>query len=943
MPAQGRAASRRRLAGALALVAAVALALPLWAGLTLRDRILAEAEREIATQADIALAATERRLQSLRFALFGLPGWIDGPALSSGLFDQEVHAALKRLEQVAQQGLGFVAIAPDGRPVATAVAARTPGLPASLIGRPNLVTLGPMTPSGLTVSAPYAAMARHVAGRPIVAISRELPAGGWVQALVQLDLGLGLLPAADLGEGSRAWLFREDGQVVSVWPPPILLPAPRMAGSEIARLGVGIFGLGGPAPSGPAETVTFAGRDLLMAWRALPEFGLFLVVERDRAAVLAPWQRGMATILAAFLLALAAAAAMAWRAAQAAAALTRSEDRAAVVANALGLLLWSRPSRFAAPTYHSDVAERLTGYSASEMTSRHGFWRDHIIHPDDRDRVAAEYATADMAKGLAQTYRIIRADGTVRWVEGRMQAVPGGGIAGVIVDITAQRETECRLARSEAELAEAMRIAGLGRWRIDPATGRFECGLSLRTALGLDAAKPLPVAENILDLILPEDRPAVEAALERVRATGEEVEFEYRLRRPDGAIRHRWARAGLERDVSAEERPTGAIVGVCQDITERREQEAQLAQASRLAALGQLTGGIAHDVNNMLTVVSLNLDLLADAIPPGTPAAEALEAARRAASGGAGLASQLLAFARRQPLKPAPVDVALLFEELRPMLARTLGRGIAVTLAAEPGLGPVRADPAQLRSALVNLAINARDAMPEGGAITITAGAGEPGFVAFAVADTGEGMPAEVAARAFEPFFTTKPAGKGTGLGLAQVYGFITQSQGRIRIDSRPGEGTVVRFTLPLAEAGAGAGASAAGPRRGARVLLVEDEAGLRSAAAAMLRACGLEVAEAENAAAAVALVEGGFAPDLLLTDVSLGPGPDGVALAALLARRLPRLRVLFATGYAADAEVPEGALFLPKPFARETLLAAVAAALERSPAEPALAAPATA
>jgi CheY-like chemotaxis protein len=214
-------------------------------------------------------------------------------------------------------------------------------------------------------------------------------------------------------------------------------------------------------------------------------------------------------------------------------------------------------------------------------------------------------------------------------------------------------------------------------------------------------------------------------------------------------------------------------------------------------------------------------------------------------------------------------------------------------------------------------------------------------MVAFAVADEGEGMPAEVAARAFEPFFTTKPSGKGTGLGLSQVYGFVTQSQGTIAIDSAIGAGTVVRFTLPAAgreRAEATPGGSAT-PRRGKRVLVVDDEVALRVAVAAMCRAAGLVVSEAENAAAAMALIEAGLVPDLLFTDINLGPGPDGVDLAKLVQRRLPKVRVLFATGFAAAADVPEGAALLRKPYAREALLAAIAAALDDKAAAPASAA----
>ncbi|MCU0985343.1 MAG: PAS domain-containing protein [Acetobacteraceae bacterium] len=913
---------RARLAVVVAALAVFVLALPLWAGLMLRERIVTEAEREIATKADVAAVAVERRLQALRYALSGLPVWLDGPALEGGMFDAEVHLALQKLHAIGQQGLGFIVIAPSGRFVASAIGIDTPGAPSNALDRPNIATLGEMTPSGLTISAPYRAVAAHIAGRPALAISRSLPSGGWVQAIVHLDLGLGLLPATDLGAGSQVWLLREDGQAVATWPPPIAIPAPRFdAAAMQARPMAGAVTLPGKAVDPFDEAAA------IKAWRALPEFGLVLVVHRELSAVLAPWWVGMATILSAFGLALAAVAVLAWQATRTAAALSRSEDRAAMVANAMGLLLWSRPHYAAIPTHHNRGAEKLTGYSTEELTARPGVWRERVIHPDDRPQVALEVAGAARPSELHQTYRIIRKDGAVRWVEQRVRFMADGSLFGVVHDITPLKETQERLARREAELAEAMRISGLGNWRYEPATGAFSLSESICDQFGVDETSFNPTLENITALIVPEDRHVVGAAFARATETGEHVEFEYRLRRPDGTIRHRWARAAPE---TTGQGPTGAIVGVCQDVTERREAAAQLAQASRMAALGQFTGGIAHDVNNMLTVVSLNLDLLADEVTPGTLGAEALGAARSAAAGGAELTAQLLAFARRQPLNPAAVAVGPLFAELAPLLSRSLGQNVRPVLSVAPDTPAVLADAAQLRSALLNLAINARDAMPEGGTLRITAApAKEEGFVAFAVADDGTGMPAEVAARAFEPFFTTKPSGKGTGLGLSQVYGFVTQSQGTIAIDSAAGAGTVVRFTLPVAVTAAGTEAAARpGPGRGLRVLVVEDEVALRVAIVAMCRSAGLVVSEAENAAAAMAQIEAGLVPDLLFTDVTLGPGPDGVTLAMLVRRRLPGVRVLFATGFTAEAEVPEGAALLRKPYAREALLAAIAEVL---------------
>ncbi len=922
MGSRSRAAANLRLARALAVLAAVVLGLPRAAVRVLRGRIMSEAQRDLRTMADVTAVAVDRRLQAIRFALSALPAALDGEALESGLGDAEAHLALRGVQGAAGDGSGCIAIAPSGRRAAAAFAIETPGGPVNLLDRPAIATLGPSTPSGLTISAPYETSARHVAGRPAVSVSRVLRRGGWAQAIVLLDVPSGLLPAADHGKGTRSVLMREDGQVVALWPPPVPLPAQRfdrtlfeteaMTGARTLRAMPG-------APLGEAAAIT--------AWRALPEFGLVLVVRRDVAAVLAPWWMGMAIVLAAVVLALATAGMLAWQAARRAAARSDSEHRATLVADTLGLLLWSKRGLDAVSAYHSKGAEQLTGYPIEELTRDAGFWRERVIHPEDRASAWAELKGADRARVLHRAYRIIRKDGAVRWLEERIRFSPDGSLSGVSSDITELRETQQRLHRREAELAEAMRVSGLASWRYVPGEDRYTVSDAIFAQFGVDKASFEPTMANIVSLIVPEDRPIVAEAMARAAATGEAVEYEYRLRRPDGTVRRRWSRAVGE---SSGHGRTGAIIGISLDVTERREAAEQLAHASRMAALGQLTGGIAHDVNNMLTVVSLNLDLLGDQVRPGTPGADALEAALAAAAGGAALTAQLLAFSRRQPLAPAAVPLPPLFAGLGPMLARTLGRDIVPRLSVAPGTPAVLADLGQLRSALLNLAINARDAMPGGGALTITAApAPTPGLVAFAVADEGEGMPPEVAARAFEPFFTTKAAGKGTGLGLSQVYGFVTQSQGTIAIESAPGAGTVVRFTLPAAAAARGATApAAAGPPPGRAGPGGEDEPALRVAVSAMCRAAGLVVAEAEHAAAAMAAIEAGFVPDLLFTDINLGPGPNGVMLAKLVRRRFPALRVLLATGYAADVAVPEGEMLLRKPYAREALLAAVAAAL---------------
>ena len=347
------------------------------------------------------------------------------------------------------------------------------------------------------------------------------------------------------------------------------------------------------------------------------------------------------------------------------------------------------------------------------------------------------------------------------------------------------------------------------------------------------------------------------------------------------------------------------------EIGERERAEARLLQAQKMEAVGQLTGGIAHDFNNLLTAVVGSLDLLLRRTEDERLrrlAGNALQAAER----GADLTSQLLAFSRRQRLSPAPVQPNDVVSGMGDMIARTIGPHVRVETSLDPRLWLALADPTQLEVMILNLAINARDAMPSGGRLTIStrnverippalAGELEPrAYVAIAVSDTGGGMPADVAARAFEPFFTTKPPGKGTGLGLAQLYGFAKQSGGTARIESREGEGTTVTIYLPRTQAPARAPEAVplqSRSDRQLRLLLVDDDDDVRMVAAAMIEEAGYEVETAESGTAALTALESGTF-HLLLTDIVM-PGMSGVELAGHVRKLRPDLPVVFASGYA--------------------------------------------
>jgi signal transduction histidine kinase/CheY-like chemotaxis protein len=390
-----------------------------------------------------------------------------------------------------------------------------------------------------------------------------------------------------------------------------------------------------------------------------------------------------------------------------------------------------------------------------------------------------------------------------------------------------------------------------------------------------------------------------------------------------------------------------------EQVSRREAAESQLRQAQKMEALGQLTGGIAHDFNNMLGVIMGAHDLARRRIQKGDFAIERfLNAAAIAAERAATLTQRLLAFARQQPLSPQPLDANAMIGQMSDLLHSTLGEHIHIETVTAAGLWTVHADSQQLENAVLNIAINARDAMPDGGRLTIeTANAhlddaycrdnpeAHPGqYAMLAISDTGMGMPPEVAARAFDPFFTTKSAGKGTGLGLSQVYGFVKQSQGHIKVYSELGAGTTVKIYLPrlFGEAKEISRTSLEPMRTGDRseiVLVVEDDALMRRLAAEALHELGYTVFESEDAANALAILDRVADVKLLFTDVVM-PGVNGKKLADEAVRRRPGLKVIFTTGYTANAVVHGGVLdqgvhFISKPFALERLAAKVRSVLD--------------
>jgi PAS domain S-box-containing protein len=456
--------------------------------------------------------------------------------------------------------------------------------------------------------------------------------------------------------------------------------------------------------------------------------------------------------------------------------------------------------------------------------------------------------------------------------------------------------------------------------------------------------KPSEVIGARIDaLVHPDDLAEAEIALVRA-GKGVLPTFECRVLHSDSSHRIVAWTAAPEGDV---------IFAFGRDITPDMAQkkalalaEEQLRQSQKMDAIGQLTGGIAHDFNNMLASVYGSIQLLQRKVKSGKLEGfeTLLERASTSTQRATALTQRLLAFARRQSLDIRRVDVARLIESVEDMFARTLGPKVDLKIEIASGLWSARIDASQLENALLNLVINARDAMPDGGCLTIEAlnfeidagyaasqaevNAGD--YVAVRVTDNGAGMPASVIARAFEPFFTTKPIGQGTGLGLSMVYGFVKQAGGHIRIHSKLGHGTTVSLYLPLdlsdgtAVEPERAAATNAQARTGETVLVVEDEESVRAVIVAVLEELGYRFIESADAAAALAVIDTGTRIDLLVSDVGL-PGMNGRQLAEIATARRPGLKVLFVTGYAEQAAVRHGFLsagmeMITKPFVIDEL-----------------------
>ncbi len=643
--------------------------------------------------------------------------------------------------------------------------------------------------------------------------------------------------------------------------------------------------------------------------------------------------------------------------------LEAAEARYRQLADTVPVMVWMDDAQHNL-TYQNSTAEAYTGQGLAEARSGSRF---EGIHPEDRPRVQESYrATAAHPVPYQHMYRLRRHDGVYRWFMeiGVPRYADDGefiGFTGVDVDMEDLMQASARLEQAEARYRHFIEESSEGIWRLEldqpvpvdlPEAEQIrlwyrhscfaECNRAMAKMYGYPGPEEMRGAR--LADILPAEDPANLALLRAF------IRSEYRLTGVESHERDRYGRRKYFVNSLVGVVEHGALVrswGIQQDITERRILEEEARQSRKMEAAGRLAGGIAHDFNNLLTAILGTSELLLGGLAPGDPNRQDVEEIKRAATRAANLTRQLLAFSRRQVLQPRILELHALVRGVETLLRRLIGEHIALTVEGAPDLWLVRADPGQIEQVIVNLSVNARDAMPTGGKLLIqTANLAFPGashgpesimppgdYVLLTVSDTGTGMDDETMRHIFEPFYTTKAPGKGTGLGLATVYGIVKQSGGFIYADSEMGRGSRFRVYLPRVEGvvdsheapiPVGPGTLAEGT-----ILLVEDEEAVRRLARRVLEGLGYQVLEAASGPEALdRMAHHAGRLDLVLTDVIM-PGMSGQELSARLRTLLPDLKILYVSGYTDDAILQHGTLlpntsFLQKPFSPGSLAARI-------------------
>jgi PAS domain S-box-containing protein len=643
-------------------------------------------------------------------------------------------------------------------------------------------------------------------------------------------------------------------------------------------------------------------------------------------------------------------------------ALQASKARLAAVVSASSEVLYSMSADW------TEMRQLSGGGFLDDTGSANPRWLTDYIPEDEHARVAAAIQEAIQSKAVfSLEHRVRLATGGVGWTQSRAVPLldPAGEITewfGTANDVTARRAAEEALRQLNESLEQqvAERTADRNRlWALSKdimLVAGFDGTIQATNpawAETLGWSEDDLIGRSLLDLIHPEDFDQTAEGVAAITAGQSFRRFENRYRHADGTYRWiNWAAGPGD----------GLIIAAGRDVTEERatadalrKTEEQLRQSQKMEAVGQLTGGLAHDFNNLLTGITGSLELLQARVAQGRVGSleRYISTARSAADRAAAVTHRLLAFSRRQTLDPKPTDMNRLIEDMGDLIRRTVGPAITVEIIGQPRLPPVLIDPSQLENALLNLCINARDAMPDSGKLVIETNhrrldarvahdldvpAGE--YLTLCVTDTGTGMTPDVIARAFDPFFTTKSLGEGTGLGLSMIYGFARQSGGQVHIGSKPGQGTTVCLYLPphagalmeeMEEAPSADLTDAPRAQQGETVLVVDDEPTVRMLVTEVLGELGYTAVEAADGAGGLHILRSSARIDLLVTDVGLPGGMNGQQMAEAGRVLRPGLKVLFITGYADNAVLSHGHLakdmqVMVKPFSMEVLATRVKA-----------------
>jgi two-component system cell cycle sensor histidine kinase/response regulator CckA len=586
------------------------------------------------------------------------------------------------------------------------------------------------------------------------------------------------------------------------------------------------------------------------------------------------------------------------------------------------------------------------------------FQWEEVVHPDDLARVLDAWPEMSRGETNIGPFRMRRHDGIYRWFTCR--SVPARSdtgellhVIGISSDVDDLKQAEEALRTSQASLKAALQAAGMGTWVWEADGDHLRWDESLTQLFGLSAPDAgRATMGSLVALAVPEDRPAIERALARALRREADFDVEYRALPRDGGPLWIAAKGRIE---EREDGQACRLVGACVDVTRHKRLEEELRQAQKMEAIGQLAGGIAHDFNNLLTVI-LGQASIAQFVP-GVPerTLESIRDINDAAERAASLTAQLLAFGRRQVMSSSDLVLDDIVFGVTSMLERLLGEHIALVFEPSGERSLVHADPNMMGQVLLNLAINARDAMPRGGKLKVatrpaqldassartTVGGQSGDYVCLSVTDSGMGISQEVMPHIFEPFFTTKELGKGTGLGLATVYGIVKQHDGWLSVSSEPGHGSTFEIYLPRVKVSA-AGEAIASPEpeqggRGELILLVEDDPSVRNVIQTVLEDHGyLLISAAGSAAALEVWRDHGEHIDLLLTDLVMPDSLTGLELASQLQAQKPGLKTILCSGHSAASVAEEiaalpRALFLHKPYRPETLLRAVRQLLDAS------------